>query len=61
MFSRGRGKKNSKKNSGGKHRVNMRNLMDAEREGTIQFSQHTLRSKHGTKYLAFSLDPKPKK
>ena len=28
----------------------MRNVMGAEREGTIQFSQHTLRIKHGTKY-----------
>jgi len=50
-------------NSGvsGKHRANMWNRMDAEREGTIQFSQHTLRSKHGSKYLEFTFDRKHKK
>ena len=67
IFARPREKKLEKElslaNSGvlGKHRANIRNLIDAEREGTIQFSQNTLRSKYGTKYLTFSVDRKPKK
>ena len=37
-----------------KKELSLANFMDLEREGTIQFSQHLLINKHGSKHLTYS-------